>query len=58
MDGNQRVALLATYSFLSINGLRLEAPETETAETIDGVAAGLVTETALARWLAAHVTPI
>lgn len=55
VDGNKRVALLATYSFLAINGLLLDAAETETAETVEAVAAGRMSEAALARWIDAHV---
>jgi len=55
VDGNKRVALVATYSFLAINGLVLDAGEAETAETIEAVAAGQLSELALAKWIAAHV---
>jgi death on curing protein len=55
VDGNKRVALLATYAFLAINGLILDADETETAETIEAVAAGEVSEAALAKWIASNV---
>ena len=55
VDGNKRVALLATYTFLAINGLTLDAGEAETAETIEAVAAGRMTEGALATWIKSHV---
>lgn len=55
IDGNKRAALLATYAFLSINGLVLDADETEAAQTVEGAAAGVVNEQALARWIRAHV---
>jgi death on curing protein len=57
VDGNKRVALLATYAFLAINGRRLEADEGETAETIERVAAGKVTESQLSDWIDAHLEP-
>lgn len=57
VDGNKRVALLATYTFLAINGWRLEAHETETAETMESVAAGSLDETELAHWIGAHALP-
>lgn len=57
VDGNKRVALLATYTFLAINGLHLDADETDTAETIESVAEGRLSETALTRWIAAHLRP-
>jgi death-on-curing protein len=55
IDGNKRVALLAMYAFLAINGLALDADETQTAGTIEAVAAGDLTEAALTKWIAAHV---
>ncbi len=54
IDGNKRVALLATYTFLAINGSILDADETETAETIEAVAADRLDESALASWIARH----
>ena len=55
VDGNKRVALLATYTFLAINGMRLNADERATAETIEAVAAGQLAEEVLADWIGAHV---
>ena len=55
VDGNKRVALLGTYTFLAINGLVLDADEMDAAETIEAVAAGEVGEPALARWIADRV---
>lgn len=55
VDGNKRVALLATYAFLAVNNLVLDADETETAETMEAVAAGGMSEAALAAWIASHV---
>lgn len=57
VDGNKRVALLATYTFLAINGVLLDADEAETAETIEGVAAGTVGEEALTSWIERHSRP-
>jgi death-on-curing protein len=50
VDGNKRVAFVAAYVFLGLNGYDLEATEPEVAATIDGVAASTVTESALAKW--------
>jgi death-on-curing protein len=55
VDGNKRVALLATYTFLAINGLVLGADEMDAAGVIEAVAAGERDERALAGWLAQHV---
>jgi prophage maintenance system killer protein len=43
------------YALLAINGLALDADETETAGTIEAVAAGDLTEAALTKWIAAQV---
>ena len=56
-DGNKRVALLATYTFLAVNGLVLDADESNAADRIDAIAGGRVDESALAQWIAGHVTP-
>ena len=56
-DGNRRVALMAMYVFLWINGLELDAFEPETADTILGVADGSISERKLASWVRAHVVP-
>jgi death on curing protein len=53
VDGNKRVALVATYAFLAINGRRLEVDEMEAAEVIEAVAAGKLDEPDLGRWIAA-----
>lgn len=55
VDGNKRVALVATYAFLAINGWRLEADEMEAAETMEFVAAGEFDEALLTDWIAAHL---
>lgn len=52
VDGNKRVALLATYTFLALNGLELDADEMEVADMIEGVAAGSIGELDLAPWIA------
>lgn len=57
-DGNKRVAFLVMAVFLELNGLRLEAPETDVVRTIIGLAAGDINEPALADWLRSHVTAL
>lgn len=52
VDGNKRTGFLATYTFLSINGLKLEADQEDVVSTIEGVAVGSVSESDLATWLA------
>ncbi len=55
VDGNKRVALLATYTFLAVNGHELAAEEIKAAETIESVASGSLDEADLASWIARHV---
>ncbi len=55
VDGNKRVALLAMYAFLRLNGRELDADEMEAAETIESVAAGRLDELALTNWIADHI---
>ena len=55
VDGNKRVALVVSAVFLAINGYRLDAPEAEAAVMFEALAAGTVSEAALATWFAAHV---
>jgi len=50
-DGNKRVALLAMYVFLAVNGRRLVAPEVEAALVVLDVERGRLGEAALATWL-------
>lgn len=51
-DGNKRVAYLALVEFLARNGIEWIPPSVEeTVATIEGVAAGRVSEAELADWL-------
>lgn len=52
VDGNKRAAFLCVGLFLAINGHSLTASQVEAIETILGVAAGTVSEPALAHWIA------
>jgi death-on-curing protein len=58
IDGNKRVAFMTAYVFLGLNGFDLEADEPEVATTMEGVAAGRVTEKALADWVRDHLRPL
>jgi death-on-curing protein len=51
VDGNKRVALMAMYAFLGMNGYCLEAPETESVGIMLALAAGEVDEKSLSRWI-------
>jgi death on curing protein len=53
--GNERVAFLAAYAFLGLNGLRIVALGDDVRATMRRVATGEASETTLAQWLEAHV---
>ena len=57
-DGNKRVAFLAMYVFLGLNGLEIVAEETEVVEIMVAVAGGRCGEDELADWLCSHVTSL
>lgn len=50
VDGNKRTAFMAAYVFLGLNGHDLEVTEPDVVITMEGVAAGLITEVGLADW--------
>jgi death on curing protein len=54
VDGNKRTALASAIVFLGLNALDLDAPQESATTIILGLAAGEVSEEALARWIAAH----
>ena len=54
VDGNKRAAFLAVGLFLYLNGLRLQANQTDATLTMLAVAAGDITEEAFAAWLRDH----
>jgi death-on-curing protein len=57
-DGNKRIAFLAMYVFLGLNGLEIEADETEVVDLVVAVASGRCDEEDLADWLRSHVSPL
>jgi death-on-curing protein len=58
VDGNKRVAFMAAYVFLALNGYDLAADEPDIVATMEGVAASTVTEAALTKWFRIHIEPI
>ena len=50
-DGNKRIAFLAIYVFLGLNGRELEAPEPEVVSVMLAVADHRCSEGQLARWI-------
>lgn len=55
-DGNKRVAFMAMYVFLGLNGWEIEAPEPEVVETILALADRRLDEEQLTAWLREHMT--
>jgi death-on-curing protein len=55
VDGNKRVAFVASVLFLRLHGRDLVAPEPEVVDVIVRLAAGRLTEAALAGWIRAHI---
>ncbi|KAB2873584.1 MAG: type II toxin-antitoxin system death-on-curing family toxin [Alphaproteobacteria bacterium] len=51
VDGNKRAALLAAVTSLGLNGIAFVADEAEAVVIIRDLAAGLVDEAGLARWI-------
>ena len=54
-DGNKRTALLVMYTFLGLNGKHFNAPEPEAVKMFLLLAAGDLTEEALAEWIRGHI---
>lgn len=57
VDGNKRVAWVATRTFLRINGMDIDASREDKYLTMYGVASGDVSEGEFAQWLADHASP-
>lgn len=56
-DGNKRVAFMATYVFLGLNGQRIVAEEPAVVQLMRDVASGACPETELADWLRVRTEP-
>ncbi len=54
IDGNKRVAFMAMYIFLGLNGYQLVATEPEVVTLMLGVADGAVDEAGLEAWVRSH----
>jgi death-on-curing protein len=57
VDGNKRVALMAAYVFLGLNGHRLIAPEAEAVVMTRDMASGGCSEAEYAAWLSGNLEP-
>ena len=56
-DGNKRVAFVILEVFIELNGGLLEVTDEQVVQQMLGLAAGTVTEDALAAWIRAHLAP-
>ncbi len=57
-DGNKRVGFLAMAVFLGLNGYELEVAEADVVTIMVRLAAGDLSELALAKWIRAHLVPL
>jgi death-on-curing protein len=57
VDGNKRIAFIATGLFLRLNGYRLTAGQAEATLTVLSLAAGTLSETEFTAWLRKNITP-
>ncbi len=55
VDGNKRTALVASFTFLYINGFAVTAPQADNVRTFLALAAGEMAEEALAEWFRGNV---
>lgn len=55
VDGNKRTALVTSVAFLLRNGCEFDATEPEAVLTFVALAAGHLTEAALAAWFREHI---
>lgn len=56
VDGNKRTAMVVAFVFLEFNGFPVAALQEEAYITFLGVAAGQISESELAIWLAEHTS--
>ncbi len=57
IDGNKRVAFMAMYTFLGLNGYEIDATEPEVVDLMLGVADSSISEEQLITWLQTHTFP-
>ncbi len=55
VDGNKRVSLVVTHLFLALNGFEIDAPDPECVLVWQSLAAGTISEAALAVWIQDHL---
>ncbi len=57
IDGKKRVAFMAMYTFLGLNGYGIDATEPEVVDLMLGVADSSISEEQLIMWLQMHTFP-
>jgi len=58
VDGNKRIAFIATGLFLRLNGFRLVADQVQATLTVLSVASGAFSESEFADWIRGHSKPL
>jgi death-on-curing protein len=58
IDGNKRIAFIATGLFLRLNGYRLVADQVQATLTVLSVASGAFSESEYADWIRQHIKPL
>lgn len=58
IDGNKRTAYVLARLFLALHDVDLSAGPEDKVKTFEGLAAGEISEEALAEWLRAHSKPL
>ncbi|HTO40118.1 MAG TPA: type II toxin-antitoxin system death-on-curing family toxin [Rhizomicrobium sp.] len=58
VDGNKRIAFIATGLFLRLNGFRLIADQVQATLTMLSVASGAFSESEFSDWIRAHIKPV
>jgi death-on-curing protein len=58
VDGNKRTALIASITFLKLNGLQVTAEKADRYLTFYGLAAGTVSEEELAEWFVKNTSTL
>jgi death-on-curing protein len=56
-DGNKRLAFMVMAVFLGLNGFEIAAVEEDVVAIMFALAAGKLSEAALARWIRSHTIP-
>ena len=58
IDGNKRTALVASFTFLYLNGFRVNTTQVENVRVFLALASGNLTEDALAVWFRSNVVKL